>query len=69
MTRVLGIILIAVGLIGIVWGGIQYTTRQNVADIGPIHISDEKKHSIPLPPVAGAVALVAGVVLMVAGKQ
>jgi drug/metabolite transporter (DMT)-like permease len=69
MNRTIGILLIVIGLIGVVWGGITYTTRDKVADIGPIHVSDEKHHSIPLPPIAGAIALIGGVVLLVSAKQ
>ena len=69
MSRTLGIILIVVGLIGLAWGGLTYTTREKVVDIGPIHASRDKDHTIPLPPMAGAVALIGGVVLVVAGKK
>lgn len=69
MSRTLGIILIVVGLIGLAWGGLTYTTREKVVDIGPIHASRDKNHTIPLPPMAGAVAFIGGVVLVVAGKK
>ena len=69
MTRILGLALIALGLIGLVWGGINYTTREKVVDIWPLHVSDDKTHTIPLPPIAGAVALIGGIVLLVAGKK
>ncbi len=68
MSKTLGIILIVVGLIGLAWGGLTYTTREKVVDIGPIHASRDKNHTIPLPPIAGAIALIGGVVLVVAGK-
>ena len=63
------VVLIAVGLIGLVWGGFTYTTREKVVDIGPIHATREKTHNVPLPPVAGALALVGGIVLLVAGRK
>jgi hypothetical protein len=69
MSKTLGIILIVVGLIGLAWGGLTYTTREKVVDIGPIHASRDKDHTIPLPPMAGAAALIGGVVLVVAGKK
>ena len=62
--KVLGAILIVLGLIGILYGGISYTKREKIIDAGPIQVSaDEKKH-IPLPPIAGAVAIAAGVILV-----
>ena len=69
MTKTFGIILIALGLIGLIWGGFSYTTRQRIADIGPLHASRDKTHTVPLPPVLGAVSLIGGVVLLVAGKS
>lgn len=69
MNKTLGIILIALGLIGLAWGGFTYTTRETLVDIGPIHATHEKEHSVPLPPIAGALALVAGIVLLVAGGK
>ena len=69
VNKTIGIILIVIGLIGIAWGGFSYTTRQKVVDIGPIHATREKTHDVPLPPIAGAVVLVGGVVLLVAGNR
>lgn len=69
VVKTVGIILIALGLIGLVYGGITYTTRESVVDLGPIHATRDKTHSIPLPPIAGAVALIGGVTLLVAGKK
>ncbi len=69
MAKTIGIILIAIGLAGIAWGGLTYTTRETVVDLGPIQATREKSHSIPLPPVAGAVLLATGIALLVAGKK
>ena len=69
MNKTLGMILIALGLFGLVWGGFTYTTREKVVDIGPIDVTRDKKHSLPLPPVFGAAALIGGIVLLVAGKK
>ncbi len=69
MAKTLGIILIALGVAGIAWGGLTYTTRETVVDLGPIQATREKSHSIPLPPVAGAVLLATGIALLVAGKK
>ena len=69
MNKILGIILIVIGIAGLAWGGFSYTTRETVADIGPIHATRDKSHSVPLPPIAGAVALIGGVALLVVGKN
>jgi hypothetical protein len=69
VNKALGVILIALGLLGLAWGGFTYTTREKVVDIGPIHATRDRTHDVPLPPIAGAVALIAGIVLLVAGKK
>ena len=69
MNKTLGIILVVLGLLGLAWGGLTYTTRETVVDIGPIHATRDKEHTIPLPPIAGAAALVGGIVLLVAGSK
>jgi hypothetical protein len=69
VNKTLGIILIVLGVAGLAWGGFTYTTREKILDVGPIHATREKTHSVPLPPIAGAVALVGGIVLLVAGKK
>jgi hypothetical protein len=69
VNKTIGIILIALGLFGLAWGGFTYTTRETVVDIGPIHATREKTHNVPLPPIVGAVALVAGIALLVAGRK
>jgi drug/metabolite transporter (DMT)-like permease len=67
--KILGIILCVFGLIGLAWGGFTYTTQEKVLDIGPIHATREKTHNVPLPPIAGALALLGGIVLLVADKK
>ena len=69
MNRTLGLILIAIGLIGLVWGGVTYTTREKVIDLGPIQATREKTHNLPLPPIAGAVALIGGIAVLALGKK
>jgi hypothetical protein len=69
MTRIVGVILIVLGLIGLGWGGFTYTTRKKVLDIGPIQATREEHHAVPVPPIAGAIALVGGVVLIAADRR
>ena len=68
-TTVIGALLIVVGIVSLALGGISYTSREKVIDIGPIEATAEKRERIPLPPVAGGLALAAGVVLLIAGNK
>jgi len=69
VNKTLGIILIALGLFGLAWGGFTYTTREKVLDVGPVHATRDKTHDVMLPPIAGVAALVGGVILLAAGKR
>lgn len=68
-SMVIGLILIVVGVASFAYQGITYTTRENVVDVGPIHIAADKTNTIPLTPVVGVIALVGGIVLVVMGSK
>jgi hypothetical protein len=65
----IGIALIALGLIALVYQGITYTTREKVVDLGPLKITAEKEKTIPLPPILGGLALAGGIVLVLAAAR
>ncbi len=64
-ARIVGTILIVIGLVAFLWGGISWTREKTVIDLGPVKAKTETRERIPLPPVLGGIALVAGVVLLV----
>jgi hypothetical protein len=66
---VVGLILIVLGVISFAYQGINYTTHKKIVDIGPIQASTTEHKTIPLPPILGGLALVGGIVLMVAGRK
>jgi len=68
-TTLVGILLIILGIVGLTYPRINYTTREKVVDLGPIEATKETKKSIPLPPVLGGLALAGGVVLLVAAGK
>ena len=67
--KILGMILIALGLFGLAWGGFTYTTREKIVYVGPFHATRDETHRVPLPPIAGAVALIGGIALLFAAKR
>jgi len=67
--RIIGIVLIVIGLISLALGGISYTTKEKVVDLGPIEATAERHKTIPLPPLLGGLALAGGVVLLIAGSK
>ena len=67
--RIAGIVLIILGVVGLVYGGITYTRRRDTVNIGPITATVNQRETFPISPVAGAVALVAGIGLFLAGSR
>jgi len=68
-TALIGIVLVVLGLAALAYQGINYTTRDTVIDIGPVHATAERHRTLPLPPVVGIVALAGGVALLVSGMR
>ena len=67
--KIVAIVLIVLGAISLAYGGITYTTREKVLDIGPIEATAERQKSVPLPPILGGIAVVAGIALLFAGSK
>jgi len=68
-TTVIGIILIVLGVVGLIYGGITYTSSKNVVDMGAIQLQVDQKKEIPLSPIFGAGAVLIGVILMIVGRK
>ncbi|HVT79459.1 MAG TPA: DUF3185 domain-containing protein [Phycisphaerae bacterium] len=66
---IVGIVLIVLGVIGLAYQGISYTTRERVADVGPIHVDADKTHTVWIGPTLGIVALVGGAALLITGRK
>jgi hypothetical protein len=64
-----GIVLVVLGALALAYQGITYTKREKIVDIGPIHATADTQKTIPLPPILGGIALIGGVVLLVAGAK
>lgn len=67
--KIIGILLVVFGIVALAVGGIEYTTREKVLDLGPIQATADKTHSIPLSPIAGIAAIASGVALVVVGSR
>ena len=67
--KTVGLILIVLGALALLFQGITYTKRRESVRLGPATITAEQKETIPLPPILGGVALVAGIALLVAGSR
>lgn len=67
--KLVGIIFIVLGVLALAYQGIRYTTNEKLIDIGPLKVTATEKRTIPLPPIVGGVALVAGIVMIVLDRR
>ena len=67
--RILGIVLVIVGILALVYGGINYNRDKTVLKVGSMHVTATEHKSIPIPAVAGVVVLLGGVALLTVGRR
>jgi hypothetical protein len=65
----LGIVLLVCGIAALAYQGITYKSRDTVLDLGPLHATAVREHTIPLSPLFGIVAVIGGAALLVAGNR
>lgn len=65
----ISIILIIVGILALSYQGISYVSHDKIIDMGSLQVSADQRHTIPIAPVLGVVALVAGIVMIVSAKR
>ncbi len=69
IVKLIGVLLIVLGIVALALGGIRYTTREKVLDIGPIEATAEKHKEIPISPIVGIASIAGGVALVIAGSR
>jgi len=67
--KIVAILLIVAGAIGLAYGSFSYTKETHSAKLGPIELSVKEKETVNVPVWAGLGAIAAGVVLLVIGKK
>ena len=68
MKAIGGVVLIIVGVICLVYGGIKYTKKEKVIDVGPLQVEAEKEKSIPVPPILGIIFVGVGITILLVRK-
>ncbi len=67
---ILALILIVVGVIVLGYGGYtSFTTKENVAKLGPLEINKNQEHPVPIGPIVGGLCIVGGIVIFVTSRK
>jgi len=67
--KIVGIVLIAAGILGLVYGGFSYTKETHEAKIGSLELSMKDKETVNVPVWAGVGAIVVGGLLLLVPKK
>ncbi len=62
--RIVGLVLIVLGIVALVWGGVFWTDRDTVFEAGPVAVESAEREGFALPPVLGIISLVGGIILL-----
>jgi hypothetical protein len=65
----LGIALLVLGVIALAYQGFSYTVPKKTVDIGPLQGTKDERHTVPLPPILGALALIGGIAVLVMDRR
>ena len=66
---IFGVLLIAIGIAGLLIDNISFTEKRVVVDAGPIKVTADQQRTIPIPSIAGVIAVIAGVGMVFYGRQ
>jgi hypothetical protein len=66
---VFGILLIAIGIAGLAIDNISFTEKRVVVDAGPIKVTADQQRTIPIPTIAGVIAIVVGAGMVFLGRR
>ncbi len=69
VTKIVGIVLIVAGTLGLIYGGFSYTREKHDVKLGPLQFSVVEKETVNVPVWAGAGAIAVGVILILFGRK
>jgi hypothetical protein len=64
-----GVVLIVLGIAGLVVANVSFTEHKTVLDAGPLKITADEQHTVPIPTIAGIAAIVVGLGLVFMGRK
>jgi hypothetical protein len=67
---IIALLLIVVGVVMLAYGGYtSFTTKENVAKIGPLEINKHERHPVPIGPIVGGLCIVGGIIVLVSSNK
>jgi hypothetical protein len=67
--KILGLVLVTLGILALLYGGISYNREKTVLDVGPFKATATEQRNIPLSPIVGGIVLLGGILLLVMPRK
>jgi uncharacterized membrane protein len=67
--KAIGFLLVVLGVLALVYGGVTYNRERTVLDVGPFKATATEQKNIPLSPIVGGIALLGGILLLMAPRK
>jgi hypothetical protein len=64
-----GVLLVALGVLGLVVPNLKFTETKKVIDFGPLQVNSTEQHNVPIPTIAAIVAVLAGLGVILASRR
>ena len=64
-----GVLLVVLGIAGLIVQNVRFTESKEVLDLGPLELRSEEQHNIPIPTIAGVLAIVAGLGMIFGSRR
>ncbi len=65
----IGVLLVALGIVGLIYKGFSYESKETVAKIGPLEATAETTKDVPVPKILSIISIVAGAGLLITGLK
>ena len=62
--RIVGLTLVALGMVILLWGGVFWTDRDTIINTEVLKVEKKERKGVALPPIVGGVVLVSGIILV-----
>ena len=67
--KTLGFAAVILGILALIYGGITYSRERTVLDFGALRATATEQHNIPISPIVGGIAIVGGLLLLLAPQR
>jgi len=67
--KVLGFVLLVLGMLALLYGGISYNRQKTIIDVGPFKATATEQKNVPLSPIVGGIALLGGIILLLVPRK